>query len=804
MVLAMIRRLGSGLFAGLSILLAMSADAAEAVRFEAEVRRTEYGIPHVKASDWGGLGYGYGYAYAEDNFCVAMRAIVAATGRSAEFFGEDEGDPIADFVLRYTLGTEAEFRQHLPAAETPSARLVEGFAAGMNRYLRETGSANLPEGEDGCRSADWVAPIEPVRLWMSMARLALQASSDQEIVRNAIFSASTPVTAPQGEEAAAGGGWATLEADLRRFGQALANAERGSNAIAVGRDLSRSGHGLLLGNPHQPWRGSSSFYQVQLTIPGVYDVAGASLQGMPVVGIGFNRNIAWTHTVSFASRFTLYQLQMHPNRRQYRYGGGYRDLVSKTVEIRVKGEDGALRTQRRTFRRSHFGPLVNLGVVSPALGNFDYSLRDANVGRYKEMLAQYLRMGQASDMAAFTESLRGIGIPVFHTLAADRDGEAFYGEVASVPHVTQAQLTRCVSLFNFYLRLQTNNAAIALDGSNPYCEWGSSPDSPPDSGLYGYDARPKRQTTTYVANSNDSYWLSNPENPLTGYPVVFGFLGHEGEQQLLRTRIGHLMLGESSRESRGSGLDLAALKTLLYRHRVHAAELVLDDVLQICPTASRTARRACDVLRNWDRKVDLDSRGAQVFTEFWRQVRLANSNQFTGVVGDPDFWAVDFDPDHPLTTPRGIDRSKSENRALVQEALANALRNLDAENVELDSAWGTVQFDARGETAIPIHGGDGNMGVYAAISAGLGEGGYTDIRSGNSYIQAVTWDDSDCPLADTILVPSQSSNPDSPHYRDQTALYSRKEWVRFPFCAEQIEAAQIGPTLILRSEDSEE
>ena len=55
-------------------------------------------------------------------------------------------------------------------------------------------------------------------------------------------------------------------------------------------------------------------------------------------------------------------------------------------------------------------------------------------------------------------------------------------------------------------------------------------------------------------------------------------------------------------------------------------------------------------------------------------------------------------------------------------------------------------------------------------------------------------------MADTVLAPSQSSNPDSPHYRDQTALYSRKEWLRFPFCAEQIEAAQLGPTLVLRGE----
>ncbi len=79
----------------------------------AEIRRTEYGIPHITANDWASLGYGYGYAYAQDNFCIAMRQIVSATSRSAELLGEEEGDVVSDFVLRAVLGTKAEFRERL-------------------------------------------------------------------------------------------------------------------------------------------------------------------------------------------------------------------------------------------------------------------------------------------------------------------------------------------------------------------------------------------------------------------------------------------------------------------------------------------------------------------------------------------------------------------------------------------------------------------------------------------------------------------------------------------------------------------
>jgi acyl-homoserine-lactone acylase len=41
-----------------------------------------------------------------------------------------------------------------------------------------------------------------------------------------------------------------------------------------------------------------------------------------------------------------------------------------------------------------------------------------------------------------------------------------------------------------------------------------------------------------VTNSNDSYWLSNPHQPLTGFARI---IGDEGTARTLRTRIGLIM-----------------------------------------------------------------------------------------------------------------------------------------------------------------------------------------------------------------------------------------------------------------------
>ena len=783
-------------------------------RFSATIRRTEYGIPHIQADDWGSLGYGYGYAYAQDQFCMAMRGIVAATSRSAELLGEADGDPVTDFVLRFLFGERDDFTANfLPAADSDAHRLVEGFALGMNRHLRETGVDSLPDGDAGCRDAEWVHEIDATELWMLIGRLPLKGGSDEGIVRRAIYNTTGPsLDNPLGLEEA---DQDALIQGLGQFAKALRQSGQGSNALAVGRDLSQTGRGLLLGNPHRSWTGDGSFYQVHLTLPGEYDVAGAALQGLPWVGIGFNDSLAWTHTTSFATRFTLYELKLNPEDfMQYRYDGEWRDITTEEVAIQVTLADGSLEERTHTFYRSHFGPIVNLKEISslfdawPLANGTVLALRDANSLRADAFFEQYRRMGQAEDMDEFTDALKSIATPVFHTLAADRDGEAFYAEAAAIPHVTQAQLDNCLTRIGRLLAGLANNAALVLDGSDPDCEWGEDADSPPDSGLYGFDARPQIRTRDYVGNSNDSYWLSDPNKPLTGYPLVFGWLGGEGQQQMLRTRIGHLMVEE--RRNAADGLDsapgftLASLKDLMFRNRVFAAELTLDDALKLCAAlpadtddaAELRALAACDALAGWDRKADVDSRGTQVFREFWRHVRAELADEFTNIVKSNRFWAVDFDPADPLGTPQGIDLGESRNRSLVTTALSEAALALQDAGVALDAPWGETQVAVRNNLRIPIHGADGDLGVYGAISSRLEDGGY-QAHGGNSHLQAVTWDDGDCPIADTLLVPSQSSDPNSPHYADQTELYSRKAWVRIPFCEADIGAAQIGDTVTI-------
>ncbi|WP_162300120.1 penicillin acylase family protein [Kineobactrum sediminis] len=777
--------------------------------YSAEVRRTDFGIPHITADDWGSLGYGFGYAYAQDNFCIAMREIVFASGRSTELMGEGMGSVESDFLFRFLNGNKDDFAEEFVSELPPFAReLAEGYTQGMNRYLEETGVANLPAGELGCRDAEWVFAFDSIDLFLLLRREALRGSSEQGIFRRALLATTGPALVA---DSAPG-------VDLDEAARALSDAaaelrdlDRGSNGLALGRDATRDGSGMLLGNPHQPWFGAGAWYQAHLTLPGTYDVAGAALHGFPFIGIGFNRDVAWTHTVSLANRFSLFELKLNPdNLLQYDYDGEWRDIVPEVITIQVKLPDGTLEDRQQTFYVSQYGPVINLKGVSPALDGWPMfngsvlAFRDANLLTGIRGIEQWINKGQATSIDDYVAALQSIGNPVFHEIAADRTGEAFYGELSAVPFITQEQIDRCVNgVVGPLLASATTNVILSLDGSDPTCEWGEDPEAPPGTNLYGASQLPQLRTTDYVGNSNNSYWLSDANNPLEGFPSVMGPVGHEGQQQFLRTRLGHLMVAE--RKAGTDGLDpeplfdLESLKGMMYANRVYGAELVMDDILVICATdAAVSVLPACNVLANWDRKVNLDSMGAQVFTEFWSIIRGQLGNSFQNIVQSDEFWAQDYDVSDPLNTPAGIDISIPANHDRVIAALASATSRLQAASVALDAPWSEVQVLERNGVRVPIHGGTGNMGVYGAISAGLSEGGYINPRAGNSYIQAVTWDETECPIADVILVPSQSTDPESPYFSDQTELYSNKEWVRFPFCESDIAAAQIGETLLLQ------
>jgi hypothetical protein len=84
--------------------------------------------------------------------------------------------------------------------------------------------------------------------------------------------------------------------------------------------------------------------------------------------------------------------------------------------------------------------------------------------------------------------------------------------------------------------------------------------------------------------------------------------------------------------------------------------------------------------------------------------------------------------------------------------------------------------------------------VFNAINVGWtssgANAGYSNVPHGSSFVMVAQFTgDEDCPV-DTrnILTYSQSTNPNSPYFADQTRMFSNKEWVDEAYCEDEIAA----------------
>lgn len=69
------------------IVLLGAAGLAAAGPYDADIRWTQYGVPHIKAKDYASLGYGYGYAVAKDRLCLLADRVITLRGERSRWFG---------------------------------------------------------------------------------------------------------------------------------------------------------------------------------------------------------------------------------------------------------------------------------------------------------------------------------------------------------------------------------------------------------------------------------------------------------------------------------------------------------------------------------------------------------------------------------------------------------------------------------------------------------------------------------------------------------------------------------------------
>ena len=761
------RRTGYGLVAGLvavvGITLALQA-RPESVA-SVEVRTTSYGVPHVLADDFTGAGLGIGYAFAESNICEIADRWLTVNAQRSRHFGPDatvEGpgrstNLASDFLWARILDMDVvgrELGQAPPVGPTPEVReLIRGYVAGYNTYLEEVGVANLPDPR--CRGKEWVRPITDVDVYLRSLHWNLWDTSA------ALVDELVAARPPSGEVAALmlSGPVATEVGPTTLVPE---HPGPGSNMIALGREATDNGKGMLFANPHWYWHGPERWWEFQMTVPGKVNVSGAGILGVPIVMFGHTEHVAWSHTYSTPQHYTVYELTLAPDSpTSYLYDGEVRAMTPRTVRVEVRESDGRLTTRSHTFWETHYGPMIQTDQYGWS-GETAFAIRDA--GLSFRWLNQQLDMNRANSVEELDAAGRKyLGVGYLNTIASDSAGNTLYADRTAIPYVTDELLERCATETKG--RLQD---PPVLDGSRSACEWASE-EGTPIPGIFPASMLPQLARADYVMNSNNSYWTNNVRQTLEGFPRI---MGDERTVRSLRTRNGlqkieHRLNGTDGYP--GQRFTRDQLERITMDNRVLAGALWRDALVDVCRTIPPQdgLPEACDVLAAWDLTENPDSAGALLFRRFFE-----NLTRDSAPGGVADVYAVPFDPGDSMNTPRGLNVSHPKVAPAIRAAIDDLLGN----GIPLDAPYGDYHFVERNGTQIAIPGGNASAGQYNPLSSREGwqpGRGYTEMRSGSSYIMWMQFTDTG-PVGRSVMTYSQSANPDSPNYADQTKLFSQK------------------------------
>ncbi len=505
--------------------------------------------------------------------------------------------------------------------------------------------------------------------------------------------------------------------------------QRGSNAWAIAPSRSASGNSLLLANPHLPWFGLFLFYEAQLTAPGV-NVYGASLIGMPIPGIAFNDHLGWSHTVNTYDGADHFELALSGD--GYLFDGAKKDFETEKQVIKIKQGNGGFQEEELTIRRSVHGP-----VVSEKDGKA-LAVRVAGLDQ-TDMFAQYWDMMRATNFDEFMAAQSRLQMPMFNTIYADRDGHIMMLHGGRVPK-------RANGDWSYWQGVVPGDKSETL--------WTET---------HAFDELPKVVDPPHgwVQNANDPPWtntfpqLLDPEE----FPAYMSPRGMS-----FRPQRSARMIAEDE------NVTFDELRDYKLDSRMELADRILDDLFAAVEEhGDDLAKEAAQVLKNWDRQANAESKGAALFAAWAFDMGFG-------------MFAQKWDADRPRETPDGLKDEK-----IAAEKLSAAAEKIKNDYGAIDVAWGEVYRLRYAGKDLPANGASGALGVFRVV-------GYRQDKSdkkfaaggGDSYVALIEF--SDPVRAEVLTSYGNSTQPHSKHRGDQLELFSQKKFRKALRTRAEIEA----------------
>lgn len=639
--------------------------------------RDKWGVPHIFGKTDADVAYGLAWANAEDDFFTMQELVITAKGLAGKLMGVEGAE--RDF-FSHAIGYRERIDQDFKELSPDYVRYVEGYCQGVNAYAKKHNKEVRVKG---------VFPITP-----------------KDVVGGYMFALSALIGTPGAVGNIMNG---TYDRDEP------SDLPYGSNAFAFNSNKTDDGSSMLCINPHQPVTGPFSWYEAHLCSEEGLNIHGAMFPGSSTVFLGNNENLGWAHTFNHLDLVDVFQLEMHPKKKNvYRFNGEWKQLEKRPVWLKVKLAKGIVFPVRRMTYWSELGATLK----SPD-GNF-YAVKLPANERIK-VGEQWYRMDKSKNFSEFYDALRMESISMFNIIYADKNDTVMYLNNCVMPKRNEGVDYSKVVKSNSDKTLwsEFHDVEDLVQTINPQSGW-----------VFNTNNNPAHATAK-------SEWQS-----LDDYPAYFG-ISDKGENNRAERFL------ELMREDASSQVSFERMKEMKFDYEFPACgayQNSIENLFHVNPNDYPELAPLITMINEWDKRGNKENKGAGAYLITFQKVFSMmgfSDGEFKRSVNIPD------------TT--------------YLKALRWAQEQIDTHYDGEIPALGEVQRHVRGDVNLPL------AGFPDALAANYNEewkdGRYKPWVA-DSYVHFVKWKNGEIEKIETLHPFGASSRPDSPHYTDQMQLYA--------------------------------
>ncbi|MDQ2720749.1 MAG: penicillin acylase family protein [Bacteroidota bacterium] len=553
-------------------------------------------VPHVFAEDDNDAYFVQGYLHAKFRLWQMEFQTHAAAGRLSEIVG----DKALDFDrekrrLGMVYGAEKALQEVEKDPETLSQ--CNNYTAGVNAYIESLKESSLPVEYKllGYYPEKWTNLKTALFLKYMALDLAgfendFEMTNAKSIFSSADFDKIYPIVMDSLDPIVPKGTVFSKPAievkipksadsiyfdkkDSTTIDEQKPNPDNGSNNWAVNGKKAKSGSPILCNDPHLGLNLPSLWYEMQISTP-TYNAYGATFPGAPAIIIGFNDSCAFGFTNAMRDVRDYYEIKFKDeSRKEYWFDNTWQKSTFRIEHIKIKGEPDYLDTVAYT----NIGPVMYDKSFNGkrSTNNKYYAVRWKGHDPSNE-LKTFTLLDKAKNYNDYAEAIKYLHTPGQNCIFACKNGDIAIWDQGEFPAKWKRQ------------------GDFVMPGT--------------DSSYFWQGMIPQNENPHQVNPERNFVSSANQLPTDTTYPYYLGgsyppYRGWEINKRL-------------SAMENITPQDMMQLQTDNYNVFGEMALPVLINNIDVAKLSAKE-KNYFDILKNWDHRNDVNSKGATLFVVTW-------------------------------------------------------------------------------------------------------------------------------------------------------------------------------------------